>query len=594
MDVSNKKVGIVQRSLQSIGTYLSPSQKRGALFLFMLSLVASLLDVFGLASLVPIVLITAEPGGVFKNKWTNYLYNHLPFDSEKTFLVALIFGFLIFFLLKTIFTTWVNYRQAKFTGDVGYDLITKQVSKYLRLPYWQFSDLGSAKLMNTALDIPIIYMQNILRPAVSLLSEGLIALVIVIAILVYKPVLILVLVLVLGPMCILTYRAIRVRAQHLGKRLNELRAVSLALVGDLFNGFIELRLAGRQEKFADYLFVRQRESQDLDARAYLYLQLPAKVIELAAIMGVLVLFLYVILAGPSSTNLVTLIGLFAAAAYRLMPSLNRIMSSVVQFRNYQFVIDELESNQHLTALSLPNPNDTPLRFRHNLALQELSFQFPGADKPALDHISLTISKGEKIGFIGTSGSGKTTLMNVLLRFYIEQKGHILVDDVLLSEKELGAWHRLIGYVKQDTFLMQASIRDNITLGEEQPDEIRLAKAIEQASLKQFVDSLPAGDATHIGERGSKLSGGQRQRIGIARALYKQAEVLILDEATSALDNETEREVSEAINRLSQTDMTILIVAHRLTTLRECNRIYELSEGQLIAVHQYDDLITRIA
>jgi ABC-type multidrug transport system fused ATPase/permease subunit len=594
MDVSNKKEGVIKRSLRSINTYLSSAQKRGAFLLFVLSLLASLLDVFGLASLVPIVLITAEPGGVFKNKWTNYLYNHLPFNSEKAFLLALIIGFLVFFLLKTVFTTWVNYRQAKFTGDVGYELIIKQVNKYLRLPYWQFSDMGSAKLMNIALDIPIIYMQNILRPAVVLLSEGLIALVIIIAILVYKPVLILVLALVLGPMCLLTYRAIRIRAQHIGKRLNELRAVSLALVGDLFNGFVELRLAGRQEKFADHLFVRQRESQDLDARAYLYLQLPAKVIELAAIMGVLVLFLYVILAGPNSINLVTLIGLFAAAAYRLMPSLNRIMSSVVQFRNYQFVIDELENNQHLTALSLPNPTDAPLRFEHKLTLQELSYEFPGSAKPALDRISLTIQKGEKIGFIGTSGSGKTTLMNVLLRFYLEQQGHILVDEVQLGEKELGAWHRLIGYVKQDTFLMQASIRENITLGEEQPDEVRLAKAIEQASLKQFVDSLPAGDNTHIGERGSKLSGGQRQRIGIARALYKQAEVLILDEATSALDNETEREVSEAINRLSQTDMTILIVAHRLTTLRECDRIYELSEGQIIAIHQYDELITRIA
>ena len=590
---SNNKEQIVQRSLQSIIEYLNPAQKRKASVLFVLSLIASLLDVFGLASLVPVVLVTAEPGGIFKNKWTNYIYHSLSFNSEKTFLLALVFGLLVFFLIKTAFTTWVAYKQAQLTSDVGYELIVKQMNKYLRLSYWQFSDLGSAKLTNNALDIPLLYMQNILRPAVVLLSEGLIAFVIVIAILVYKPVLILVMVVILGPICVFTYKLIKKKAQHLGHRLNELRAISFALVGDIFNGFVELRLAARQEAFANRIFKQQRESQDLDASAYLYVQLPTKVIELAAVMGVLVLFLYVIVAGPGPTNLITLIGLFAAAAYRLMPSLNRIMSSMVQFRNYQFVIDELEANWSEDALPTTGGGSVLLPFEHKLELQDLSFDFPGSVRPALNHINLTIQKGEKVGFIGTSGSGKTTLMNVLLRFYVEQQGKIVVDGTPLGDAELPAWHRLIGYVKQDTFLMRASIRDNITLGEEQPDETRLAQAIEQASLTQFVDSLPDGDATHIGERGSKLSGGQRQRIGIARALYKQAELLILDEATSALDNETEREVSEAINRLSQTDMTILIVAHRLTTLRECNRIYELSEGNLIAVYQYEELMNRI-
>ena len=591
--VSAKQEKIIKRSLKSIAAYLTPSQRRRASLLFVLSLIASVLDVFGLASLVPIVLLTAEPGGVLKNKWTNSLYHFFSFSSEKTFLLTIVICFLLFFILKTIFTTWVSYKQAKFTGDVGHELIVRQINKYLRLPYWQFSDLGSAKLMNISLDIPIVYMQNILRPAVIFLSESLIALIILLGILFYKPILILVLAFVLGPICLFTYQAIKRRAQHLGQRINELRAVSLSLVGDLFTGFVELRLAGRQESFADRLFKRQYEIQDLDAHAYLYLQLPSKMIELAAIIGVIVLFLYIIIFGSGSAELIALIGLFAAAAYRLMPSLNRIMSSIVQFRNYQFVLNELETHSHLEDVLVIKNDAAKLSFQHNLKLDGLTFTFPGASQPALNRINLTIKKGEKIGFIGTSGSGKTTLMNLLLRFYEEQEGKILVDGVALGPHELVAWHRLIGYVKQDTFLMQASIRDNITLGEESPDKERLARAIDQASLKQFVDSLPEGDATYIGERGSKLSGGQRQRIGIARALYKQAELLILDEATSALDNETEREVSEAINRLSQTDMTVLIVAHRLTTLRECNRIYELREGELIAEYEYEELINRI-
>ena len=192
----------------------------------------------------------------------------------------------------------------------------------------------------------------------------------------------------------------------------------------------------------------------------------------------------------------------------------------------------------------------------------------------------------------SSGSGKTTLMNLLLRFYSQQGGDIKVDGIPLTAEYTEAWHRLVGYVKQDTFLMESSLRDNIALGEEHPDEQRLAYALEQASLADFVKSLPLGLDTLAGERGAKLSGGQRQRIGIARAMYKQTQILVMDEATSALDNQTEREVNEAINKLSGTDITILIIAHRITTLRQCDRIYELKNGRIAAVYTYDELIAK--
>jgi ABC-type multidrug transport system fused ATPase/permease subunit len=236
----------------------------------------------------------------------------------------------------------------------------------------------------------------------------------------------------------------------------------------------------------------------------------------------------------------------------------------------------------------------PLQFQHELAVEHVYFRFPSqdpAEAPALNDISFRIKRGEKIGFVGASGSGKTTLMNLLLRFYREQQGRVLVDGQPLTPHHLRAWYELVGYVKQDTFLMEATIRDNITLGAtaEEVDMGRLQAALDQASLAEFVSKLPQGLDTFIGERGSKLSGGQRQRIGIARALYKQAEILLLDEATSALDNETEREVNEAITRLAHTNITILIIAHRLTTLRECDRIYELRDGRVVAERQYAEL-----
>lgn len=587
--------GVITDSLRSALYYLSPKQRRQAVVQFILLLISSVLDVFGLASLVPVLLVAAEPGGVQRSRFFFPIYQSLGFSSERTFIVALIVALLVFFLLKNLFSTWVSYLQARFTATVGLEIIRSQLQKYLHLPFWNFSDYGSANLINSTLQIPSNYVNAVLRPLFVFFSELTVVIVIAVGILIYKPLLIAVLVLVLAPATLLTYRALRVRSQFIGNRLNELRPASFGIINDLFSGFAELKLAGRQNRFAERLLNNQATVQDLDAEAYLYALLPVRIIEMVAIMGVLTIFLYSLYGPVGSGGLIALVGMFAAAAYRLMPSVNRMLMSMVLIKQNQYAIENLELFREPQFDETPAVVQLPLPFERELALENVSFAFPtqsAGEVPALQNISLRIQRGEKIGFIGASGSGKTTLMNVLLRFYREQQGQVLVDGQPMTPQHLHAWYKLVGYVKQDTFLMEASIQDNITLGApaEEVDAERLHYAVEQASLAGFVAGLPQGLNSFIGERGSKLSGGQRQRIGIARALYKQAEILLLDEATSALDNETEREVNEAITRLAHTNITILIIAHRLTTLRECNRIYELSHGHIVAERQYAELI----
>src|SRR5690606_31830775 len=235
----------------------------------------------------------------------------------------------------------------------------------------------------------------------------------------------------------------------------------------------------------------------------------------------------------------------------------------------------------------------PIPFEKEITFENISFTFPKSKDPVLKSISFTVKKGEKVGFVGSSGSGKTTLMNILLRFFDEDNGRILIDGQPLKEDNLEYWRSMIGYVKQDIFMIDSNIMENVAFGEDKVDKHQLDLAVKQASLEDFVKTLPKGYDTEVGERGSRLSGGQRQRIGIARSLYRNAQILVFDEATSALDTQTEREVSEAIDSLSDTNKTIFIIAHRITTLKNCDRIYELKNGEISGVYTYNELVEKV-
>ena len=579
---------VLWTSLESIRFYLSPRDKWTAIMMLIWLIVSSVLDVFGLASLVPIIMAASKPGSILQYGAMCWLYEAGGFTTEKKFLVFLIVGLFIFFLAKNIFSILVNYQQVKFTVRLAIQVISSQFQKHINLDYLRFNEIGSPKLMNSTLNIPATYVNGIIRQLFIFFSEIIVVVMIIAGMLIYQPQLFFILSIVLVPSMVLIYRLLRSRANQVGLELSILRPKSYGSLVESFLGFVELKLAGKQQKFKKHLVDNQEAIQELEADSYLYSLIPQRLIEMVAIAAIVLIFLYSLLFAGNPGQLVTIIGLFAAAAYRLMPSMNRMLMAMVSMRQNQYVLDDLiQMRDYLTApVSVPQP----LSFRREIAFEHVSFSFPGTTQSVMNDVSLRVARGEKVGFIGSSGSGKTTLMNLLLRFYKEQQGAIVVDGVPLTLENEAAWYELVGYVKQDTFLMEASIEENITLRDAEIDPERMKYALEQASLTEFVSSLPEGLKTPIGERGSRLSGGQRQRIGIARALYKQAEVLLLDEATSALDNETEREVSEAINKLSHTSITVFIIAHRLTTLQNCDRIFELKNGRIWAEYTYESLM----
>jgi len=240
-------------------------------------------------------------------------------------------------------------------------------------------------------------------------------------------------------------------------------------------------------------------------------------------------------------------------------------------------------------VALPPP--APLDFHDSIRFENVQFRYGVAGARILDNINLTIAKGARVGLVGSTGSGKSTLMDLLMGLLMPSAGTIFVDDEALRGARIRAWQQSIAHVPQTIFLADASISENIALGVRAADidEARVRRAAERAQIAEFIDSSPHGYAAIVGEQGVRLSGGQRQRIGIARALYRQAQVLVLDEATSALDNATEQSVIEAIDGLDR-ELTVIIIAHRLTTVQHCDTIVELERGQIAAQGPYQQLI----
>ena len=559
----------------------------------LLIFLSAVLDVFGLASVLPLVKMATEPQVIHTNKYFSIVYDNLHFTSDKNFMVFFIVVILLFQFFKTGFGIFVNYIEGKFMADVANNISRNQFSKYFSLSYFNFNSVKSSRIINHVQQNPASFTAWVMLPILMLFSESIILIFIVTLIAVYNLKLFLFILMIIGPASYLLYKSVNTKNEQIGRGLDKMFPQALAAINNSIMGFVDIKLANKIDFYREKFLKYQKEYHNLSMSSIVINMIPFRGYELVAILGIVVIFVYAIFIEGGSQDVIMMVGAFAAAAYRLMPSLNRIMNAIMQVTKNQVAIENLnEYNELYVKQSVMNRN-VPIPFEKEITFENISFTFPKSKDPVLKSISFTVKKGEKVGFVGSSGSGKTTLMNILLRFFDEDNGRILIDGQPLKEDNLEYWRSMIGYVKQDIFMIDSNIMENVAFGEDKVDKHQLDLAVKQASLEDFVKTLPKGYDTEVGERGSRLSGGQRQRIGIARSLYRNAQILVFDEATSALDTQTEREVSEAIDSLSDTNKTIFIIAHRITTLKNCDRIYELKNGEISGVYTYNELVEKV-
>jgi len=544
---------------------------------FVLLLLNSVLELAGLGALIPLFISILQPDA-FDQGWLKAMYDFSGLESTTSFTLALSGLIFVFILLKNLVSLWIVYYQAKFSYGLYRYFATRLQRFFYRKGFLYFKSHNSNEIVRDINTVPAMFAQNLLLSLLGLLTEMAVLLLIVVSITIYDPKIMLMLAAIVVPVFVLFYQSVKNRITALAIEANEIQAETNKNLYQSIFGYVDVMINNNKEWFFEVYHKNVKRMSQIRTKQFVYNLMPTKVIETTMILGILVIIAYGVTMLPTRGDLLVLLGVFALAAYRILPSVNRMMMALMNVKSYQFTIGVVEKTKHLENL---HEEEAPLDFRNSIDVKDLNYHYPGKNNAVLTNINFSVKRGESIGFIGRSGSGKTTLANILLGFLKPTKGEILIDGVALDEAHLVAWRHLVGYVQQEVFLVDGTLAENIALGYGDIDRKQVEKVAERASLNELIAELPNGIDTNVGERGTRLSGGQRQRVGIARALYSGAKVLFFDEATSSLDTETEKEITEAINNLSGGDLTMFIIAHRHSTLKYCDRIIEINNGEIV-------------
>ena len=523
------------------------------------------------------------------NSGLRKLYDLSGVDNHISFLFYLSILIFLVFIIKNAISLYIGYLQSRFAYNVSLRLNKKMFKYFYDQGYLFIKDSATGKKVYSIVDVPMRFASHYLNTILVFGTEILVLLIIAIALLIINPVAVLLLGATILPTFFLIYQFTQKKAKEIGYQRNELAPQNYGKVLDAMNGFVDVKLGNLENKMISRYLNIQKKLNYVDVLYYgIYQRLNQRTNDIIFGMGILVIFGFAHFTGMTTETVLSLLGLFAIAAYKFLPSINRMIASLLTLKNSSFVIDELNKVQHTSLTEYPEAKT--LTLEQYLELKNISFQYPNSNQLVLDRISLTIKKGETIGIIGSSGSGKTTILKILLRLIKEDAGGIFIDGIQVNQENESGFQKLIGYVEQEIFIINDSLLNNVAFGEEHPNLDKVWRCLKEAQLEAFVKSHKEGVELKLGENGVNLSGGQKQRVGIARALYKDAQLLIFDEATSALDSETEKAVVHSINHLSQLGKTIVIVAHRITTLEKCDRIFELQNGEIIREPEYKQLI----
>lgn len=578
----------------------TPQQRKGSIIVFSLLLIGSVLEMLGVSVIVPLVQVILMPESMLEKESYQWLWGLLHVDDTTELVLWISGGAIAIFLIKNGYMSFMSYYKNRFYRRVEKETSMRLMNSYLSREYTFHINTNSSVLLRSII-YDITGVSASMTSIFTIVMEFMSTLLIVLVLLTTDLGMALTLAVSALAALVLIVATFHKMMKVEGERAVTYSHLCLKTVNEAFNGIKDVMVTRRQPFFAKSYYDAVSGKNKSNAAKNFASECPAYVIEGICITAFILILCIKSLLGQSGAEFVSSAAAFAIAAFRILPSVGKITNNYNIIIYYQAMVNDVYKNIHeaqefaenneLIALESDEGNgqcaeekvyaENVPAFHSEIKMENISWKYPNAEKYVIENLNMVIPKGHAVGFIGSSGAGKTTLADMILGLLPTETGAIKMDGVDIKEIPK-TWSHTIGYVPQSVYLTDDTIRNNVAFGikKENIDDKIVWNALEQAQLKTFVESLPAGLDTIVGERGIKFSGGQRQRVAIARALYYDPDILVLDEATSALDNETESAVMEAIESL-QGHKTLIIVAHRLTTIESCDEVYEISDGQAI-------------
>jgi ABC-type multidrug transport system fused ATPase/permease subunit len=577
---------------------LSRRERIELYWLFATMTLLATIEVASIGSIMPFMTAVANPDLVESNKWLGGLYNFFHFESQNSFLLFLGTLVLVILILSNASTALITWWIFHYSWGRNHSIANRLFAMYLSEPYVFFLNRNTSELTKNILDEVLLIVTGILNSSLMVVKSSVVILFVCMLLIIMDPMLAFIVSMTLGIAYICLFYASSKVLHRIGQERAKANVKRFKYVNEALGGIKVLRVLGREKYFLDQFSEHSARVSKNFAQKMTIAQLPRYAFEVIAFGGVLIIILYFLATEKDVEHIIPMLALYAFAGYRLMPSMQTVFDKAANLRytlpSLDILYDEICNSQANSEVKSSSGDSSDFKLENEgIRLNEVSFSYPEQENSVLDKLNMFIPVNKTVGLVGATGSGKTTIIDIILGLLNPTEGELLVDDRKVNTSNTTQWQKQIGYVPQDIFLTDESVTRNIAFGivDSEINKDAVINAAKVANLHEFItNELPDSYDTVVGERGVRISGGQKQRIGIARALYHDPDVLILDEATSALDGVTEDAIMQAINNLSH-QKTIIMIAHRLTTLQECDEIFVLEQGEIVAKGTYHDLLT---
>ena len=583
--------------LKELFNLLSPSQRRRFYALQLLVIVMAIVEIFGVASIIPFMALVGDMSQLQQDTLIAKVYQSSGITSESKFVFVLGICVLIVLFFSSIISMITIWRLSMFAHKIGTEIADRLYTHYLKQD-WLFHASGSSAQLTKKIATETLRVTGaVLVPLVHVNAKIVLAVFLSISIFIYNPIVAIIGLSLFAFTYFIIFRAVRTRLANYGETVSDVNERRFRLMNEGFGGIKDVLILGRDNDLIKRFNITGNILAHSQGSSTALIQAPRYFMELIAFGSMIALILYLIVSHNGNLGMILpILSVYAIGSIKLLPAFQQIYSSVAVIRANIAAFESIQhdlNNSFKTNSSVQKIDQSYLNPSKSICIENVTFSYPNKEEPALNNLNMLIPVNSVIGIVGPSGSGKSTLIDILLCLIKPQQGQLKIDNIIINDQNSRSWQNTIGFVAQNIFLSEGTIAENIAFGipKNEIDFDQVYKALTLAHLNDLIESLEKGVHTKVGERGIQLSGGQRQRIGIARALYHKAEVLVFDEATSSLDGITEKMIMEAIHEFSG-KKSIILIAHRLKTVKKCDKIFFIDKGKVVDNGTYKELIEK--